>query len=613
MDRWQRGIRWATRAGALCALIAMVAEFGFGLDADVRLLAHRVEYAVVILFAAQGAMLVAGAQHRVRALRDNWLDVLLVLGVAVSVGGALAGRGGDALERASVAGVQGLIVARMLLGIAHVQESLAGPRLRPALLLLSSFVALIVVGAAALSMPRCRAEGVAPLSLLDALFTSTSAVCVTGLSVRDVGTELSWRGQAVLLALIQLGGLGLVTIGTAITVIERSRPKLSLMAMAGDVLGQPSQERLRRFLRYTIAITLTVEFVGAAMLFAALPREGLEVGERAWWAVFHAVSAFCNAGFGLSAQSLVPWAGLPAIPIVIAALIVIGGLGFPVLIDLLRFEISTVRIAQLARTRFQALPFVRLAARKWEFLAFLRAPPSALGLPRASHLELNTKVVLVANAILIVVGALLFYLSEREGVLAGAPGGQRGTVASAVVDSFFQSVTARTAGFNSVDLGPLAVPTLLLLLFLMAIGASSASTGGGIKTGTAAVVVQTVRAMIRDKPEVEAFGRTIPVRVVNTAVAVVALYATAVAVCTTVLAVTQREIPFLDLLFESVSALSTVGLTHGVTTRLDEFGRVVIALAMLFGRLGPLVIVWTLLARRQRLRYRYPEEDVLIS
>ncbi|MBK8180491.1 MAG: hypothetical protein IPK67_16680 [Planctomycetes bacterium] len=607
MERWLTRMRWATRVGALCALAGLIVEFGFGLEPRLLRLTRAVEYGVVLLFAAASLTHFLLSRERLRLVRENWLDAILLAGIAAGFGGIAIGDSGDALERGSILALQGLIVLRMLIGFARTQERFAGPRLRPALLLLLTFLALILAGAAGLMMPRCRAPGAAPLSFLDALFTSTSAVCVTGLSVRDIGSVLSLRGQAVLLCLIQIGGLGLVTIGTALTVIERSRPKLSLMSMAGNLLGQPSQAGLRRFLGYTLGLTLLFELLGAAVLYGALPADLPGVEQRLWWGLFHSVSAFCNAGFGLSSQSLIPWAASPLILMTLASLIVLGGLGFPVLMDLLRFQWSSLRLVLLARARMRSLPRARWMRRKWGFLPWFQWPASALGLPRPSHLELNTKIVLAINALLIAGGALLFFLSERSSALLGLDAAQ------SAVHSLFQSITARTAGFNSLDLELLALPSLLLLLGLMAVGASSVSTGGGVKTGTVAVVLLTIRAMLRDRDDVEAFGRSIPRRIVNTSIAVAALYAMAVALVTTILAATQEGIQFIDLLFESVSALSTVGLSHGVTPRLDATGRIVIAVAMLLGRLGPLAVVWTFLARREPLNYRYPEEEVVIS
>ncbi|HTF89924.1 MAG TPA: potassium transporter TrkG [Planctomycetota bacterium] len=607
MSRWLGVLRWFTRAGALIALCGVVAEFGFGLDEETLAVLHAIEYSVVGIFTFNAALHLLGAKNRRAFLRENWLDAAFLAVLVVNLALALSGERSDVMTRVYFVGVQLLIVMRTLISLARAQERFAGPRIRPALLLLISFVVLVLVGTAALMMPRCLASAAEPLTLIDALFTSTSAVCVTGLSVRDIGTALSLRGQGVLLVLIQVGGLGLVTIGTAITVIERSRPNLHFVALANDLLGLQSFAALRRFLRYTVLITLAVEGAGAAILIGSLPGESMTLLERAWWGLFHSVSAFCNAGFGLSAQNLVPWADRPVITMTIAGLIVLGGLGFPVIIDLLRFQLTTLHLFQLARTRLSSVRRVRWITRKWGFFPWLRSPSSALQLPRPSKLELNSKLVLVTTGLLIAVGAVLFYFSEQDGVLAKRDG------LGAATDSIFQSITTRTAGFNTVDLELLALPTLLLIIALMAIGASAVSTGGGIKTATTAVVFLTIRAMMRGREQVEAFGRAIPARIVHASISVVALYFIGVASVTTLLAATQHGIVFLDLLFESISALSTVGLTHGVTPRLDSTGKVIITVAMLLGRVGPLAIVWTFLARGERLRYRYPEEDVVIS
>jgi len=607
MQRWLRTLRWLTRIGAMIALGGVIVEFGFGLAERTLEIVHAIELAVVGMFTINALAHLLGARKRLQFLRENWLDAALLGVLAVDLGLVLAGEESSALTRTYFVGAQVLIVARMLVSLARTQERLLSPRLRPAPLLFLSFLFLIVIGSAALMLPRCRAEGATPLSLLEAVFTATSAVCVTGLSVRDIGTELSFRGQVVLLVLIQIGGLGLVTIGTAITVIERSTPNLRFVAFASDLVGVRGFGALRRFLVYTLLLTFAIELAGAALLIGALPAHGQPLGDRIWWGVFHSVSAFCNAGFGLSAQSIVPWSHTPLVPMTIAALVVLGGLGYPVLIDLLRFEVLSTRPCQVARTRLRRFALVRWLAIGRAPLTWLRSPASALQLPPTSRLQVNTKLVLITSAILLFAGALLFYLAERRGALAGSTG------ADSLVQALFHSAVSRTAGFNALDLNLLGLPALLLTIVLMAIGATAVSTGGGMKTGTIAVLFLTVRAMMRDRDRVEVFGRSLPARIVNAAISVVALYMIAALGVTTILAATQTGIDFVDLLFESVSALSTVGLSHGVTSRLDDTGRMVIAAAMLLGRLGPLAVVWTFLARSKPLHYRYPEEDVVIS
>jgi Trk-type K+ transport system membrane component len=607
MQLWLRILRWLTRAGALAALASVIVEFGFGLPEGTLELVHALELSVVGMYAFNAVAHVLGAKDRARFLRENWLDAALLCLLATALGLVLIGQSSPLMTRLSFIAAQVLIVARMLVSLARTQERLLSPKMQPAKLLLLSFLFLIAIGSAALMMPRCLAPGARPLSIIEALFTATSAVCVTGLSLRDIGTELSFRGQLVLLVLIQIGGLGLVTIGTAITVIERSTPNLRFVAFASSLVGVRGFGALRRFLVYTLLLTVALELTGAAILTHALPADAQSLPQRLWWGLFHSVSAFCNAGFGLSSQSITPWAGATAIPLTIAALVVLGGLGFPVLIDLLRFEISTLRIFQSLRARLLHIAWLRWWSTRRLSLSWLRSPVSALQLPPASRLQANTKLLLLASAILLALGTLLFYLSERQGVLETATPGQ------SLLQSFFYSVVARTAGFNALDLQALALPTLLLTVVLMAIGASAVSTGGGMKVGTVAVVFLTVRAMMRDREHVEVFGRSLPARIVNAAIAVVALYLMAMVCVTMILAVTQPHIDFVDLLFESVSALSTVGLSHGVTAQLNDTGRLVIAAAMLLGRLGPLAVVWSFLARGKPLRYRYPEEDVVIS
>jgi trk system potassium uptake protein TrkH len=385
------------------------------------------------------------------------------------------------------------------------------------------------------------------------------------------------RGQAVILGLIQVGGLGIVTIAMFITFLQRRRLELREMMLVRDMLNVQALGSLGRFLGYLLAITLVAELTGAAVLYHATGK--------AWWSVFHSVSAFCNAGFGLDRDNLVTYARMPQIVLTVAGLVVVGGIGFPVLLDLLSFEL-------------QSLPFVRRMRGSLRGGAEERPP---------SRLSLHTKLALAATALLIVGGAALFHVSEAKGSLAAM------TPPEQMMTSLFQSVTTRTAGFNTVDVTALKDPTLLLFLVLMLIGASPVSTGGGMKTTTAAVLLLTVMAMIRNREPVEAFGRTVPRRIVNAAVAIVSMYVVATLLVTTVLLATQPEGRFLTLLFESVSALCTVGLSAGVTSTLDDTGRLVICAAMLVGRVGPLAILWSFLSRPPGLQYEYPEEPVIVS
>jgi Trk-type K+ transport system membrane component len=305
------------------------------------------------------------------------------------------------------------------------------------------------------------------------------------------------------------------------------------------------------------------------------------------------VSAFCNAGFGLSPDNLVPWADEPWILLTLSALIVVGGLGFAVHMDLLAmrpFSAETLRWLRWRMTESVWWPW----------------PNRMLETPVQPRLSLNSRLVLATSGILVGLGTVLFFAAEATNGLDDASGADK------LVGSLFHSVTARTAGFNALDVTRLEMPTQLLLIVLMAIGASPLSTGGGMRTTTIAVAFLSVRAMVRGRDSVEAFGRSIARPVVYACISIVAMYSVALTVLTSALLATQ-DLPFSHLLFESVSALSTVGLSMGVTSQLDDTGRWIVALGMIMGRVGPLAVLWSFVSRSRPLHYRYPEEQVVVA
>ncbi|MCK6447708.1 MAG: hypothetical protein L6Q99_15050 [Planctomycetes bacterium] len=581
---WIERLSTAVRVSAVAALVALIAEFGFRLEDAWLERVHWVELGVTALLALATIARFAVAADKRRHFAEHRVECLLVtvfLGCVVA--SSAFGEAGVGLRWVVIL-AQVYLVFAAVLTLARANEALLRQRVRPELALVGSFVLLILVGAALFMLPAVRADGAREWSWSDALFTSTSAVCVTGLSVRDVAADLSFRGQALLLALIQLGGLGLVGLAAAVSVFQRRSLRLEEAGALQALLGVEDLGSLRRFLQYMLAITLAVELVGAVLLWrgAALPADA--PGGGWWWACFHSVSAFCNAGFGLHADSLVGRAGDPFVLGVLGAAIVIGGLGYPVWTDLLRYRVTSLAILRRAR---------------WHVAHRLGG--------EVTRLALHTKLTLSTVGVLLVGGTLVFWLSEKNGVLGGFD------PVLGWVNAAFQSVTLRTAGFNSIDLGLLATPTLLFMMVWMAIGASPLSTGGGIKTSAIAVVFHMLRAMLKNREQVDAFGRSLPRGIVNAAVSVVALYAAAVLVFATALMATQSGVAFLDVLFETISALSTVGLSRGVTAAVDDTGRVILCAAMLVGRVGPIALLWTLFSRGPSVRYEYPSEKMVVA
>ncbi len=447
--------------------------------------------------------------------------------------------------------------------------------LHPTQILVLSFGGAILLGALLLMTPAA-ATG-APLGFVDALFTATSATCVTGLAVVDTGTYLSGFGQGVVLALIQLGGLGIMTYSSVFLLVIGRRLSFRGQALIEETLGRKERSTVQRLVRDVFLFTLAIEVAGALLLTASFARSR-PLAEAAYHGVFHSVSAFCNAGFSLYATSLVEYRGSWTVNLTVMGLIVAGGLGFTVLEDL---------------------------ADAW----------SDRRAGRTIRLRLHTKIVLAWSAGLTAVGALGIWAFERGNTLAGLAWDET------LLACLFQSVTPRTAGFNTLDYAALTNTTLFLTILLMFIGASPGSCGGGIKVSTAALVAALFRDRLLGRRRVSLFRRTVPEATVARAVTLlVASFAFVTAMIFLLLASEVGPVShktaggaFLEYFFEMVSAFGTVGLSTGVTPDLSTLGRLLITGVMFVGRLGPLTLAMAVGMREERDKYRYAEENLMVG
>ncbi len=462
-------------------------------------------------------------------------------------------------------------------------------RLRATELLILSFAVVIAVGTLLLSLPYATRSHV-PLHPVDALFTAVSATCVTGLAVFDVGSRLSLFGQLVVLACIQIGGLGLMTLTTVFGVMLGHRLGVTDRAAIESSFHHSPGAPMLSLVRHVVVSTLLIEAAGAAVLSVhwLAARRFSSVSETIYQAVFHAISAFCNAGFSLFSSSLAGFQQDWIVLLVVSSLIVLGGLGFLVGLDL--------RL------------FVHAAIERW------RVGPDAAG-HRRPRLAVHTRLVLIVTGSLLVVGTVSYYLLERDRLLGGLPFGP------ALLNAYFCAVTPRTAGFNTVDFGAMTAGGLLCTMVLMMIGASPGSTGGGIKTSTFGLLIAYAISRMRGFTKVHLFGRTIPQESIDRAGAVVIVSLSVVILAASALLVTETQAlvagetqrRFLPLLFETISAFGTVGLSMGVTPDLSSAGKVVLAGVMFLGRVGPLTLALAVTTRRVQARYRYAEENLMIG
>ena len=442
----------------------------------------------------------------------------------------------------------------------------------PPLALVLGFAALIAVGSVLLALPWSSSGG-AWTDPVTALFTATSAVCVTGLAVVDTGTYWSPVGQVVVYLLIQLGGLGIATSSTLLLVIAIGRRTgLRDRVLAAESTGSANLGSAVPLLRRVVVFALVAQAIGAAVLAAWRVAQGDGIVDAGWWGVFHAAAAFNNAGFDLSGgfRSLVPYAEEPLVLGTIAALIIVGGLGFAIIADV---------VAQRNRAR---------------------------------RLALETKIVLAGTLTLLVGGALAVAFAEwsNPDTLGALPPAAR------VMNAAFLSVTSRTAGFNTVDMGALQPLTLFLVIGLMFVGGASGSTAGGVKVNTVGVLLVAVLSVVRGAPSATAFGRRIPHAVVYRSLAVGLLGAGIVfgaALALQIAAPVVAGTSFDAVLFEAVSAFGTVGLSTGITPELPDPARLVLVATMFAGRLGPLTLVLALASRARRVAARPAAESLRIG
>jgi len=464
--------------------------------------------------------------------------------------------------------------------------ALASAGKSPTITLIASFVVLIISGAGLLMLPRASVTGQS-LSFTDALFTSTSATCVTGLVVKNVGKDFSLMGQIVILSLIQLGGLGIVIFGAVFALLLGQALSIRESVAMKDLLSSETLGQIGRMIAFIFAATVLIESAGALALFHMWDNvPSWSGGTKHQWfcTVFHSVSAFCNAGFSLFSNNLIDYSRCWAVYVVICPLIILGGLGFGVLFDL--FSIAVERIKKF---------FVKLIYR-----------PSLFSIAMPRRMNLQSKIVLSMTALLIIFGMFFIVLFEN---LTGSAESQ------SVLDAFFQSVTARTAGFNTVDISKLAAPSQIILILLMFIGGSPGGTAGGIKTVTLAVIIMAAVTTLKKRDDVEIFGRAVRFIIIRRAITITLLFILILFSAALALSITERSNHFtmMQIMFETVSALGTVGLTTGITGSLTTAGKLIIIIVMLIGRLGPLTLLASLTFNLKPARYHYPEEAVMVG
>ncbi len=551
--------------GAVDFIIPLIAWASLPLSGLLTVLV--VPWSVLVVREAAGAP----TADRARALRKlvfHFANIALVLAFLAAKWITLVDALTDPHPQVLLASYRDYTVALVVLLVAgaalrggRVARIVAASADHPARLMAGSFGLTSIVGALILALPVSLRDP-SHVSLVDSLFVSVSAVCVTGLSTVNVAQTYTTAGQAVICGLIQVGGLGIMVITAAITILAGRRLGVKGSAALAEMVDSRSLLDVRRTVGMIVTYTLVFEAMGAGLLY-------VQLGNDAWPAIFHAVSAFCNAGFSTYEDNLASFVGRPGVCLTIDALVILGGLGFPVVHELLF---------------------------RWTALLTRHRPP---------RLTLNTRVALATTAMLLGGMTVAYLVLENGASFSGLGFFERLNAA------LFQSVSARTAGFNVVDLGKMRPASLLLTCFAMFVGAGSGSIAGGIKVTTLAVLFAAFRGELRGQPA-RLFDRRIPDAVVRRAMGVAFLATLVVVVVVFTLLLLERHEP-LAILYETVSAFSTTGLSTGITPQLGAPAKLVLSATMLVGRIGPLTAAIALATRTKSTHYQLPEERVMIG
>jgi trk system potassium uptake protein len=585
LEYWVIG---ATVLAILAVIATFVLLFGFDKPLLPAKMLYTVQSVLFFIFLAEKLFRFFNAESKLHFLRYNWFEIPLLFLLLVDFVGAgrwfVIEHRALALQIAIAVYLALQVVSKVCIGMIQFASSGRNPSTG----LVGLFIFLICAGAGLLMLPR--AHTMQTMSFTDAVFTATSAACVTGLVVVDTGTDFTIIGQSVILILIQLGGLGIVVFGAVLAMMLGQSLSVRESVTMQDLLSTSTLSRIRTMIGFIFAATLLIEAVGAVLLMDMWkdnPQMDLSVLDQWFYSIFHSVSAFCNAGFSLMSRnrSLVDFQSSVGVYAVIAPLIILGGIGFSVL-----FNVSHVMLDRCIRwTRRRTNPNAMLNR----------------GIPE--RLRLQTKIVLAMTAALIVVGMALLMLYEYY-----APGPRQGSL---VLNAFFQSVSARTAGFNTIDIGSMSEAGKLIMMVLMAIGGSPGSAAGGIKTTTIALVLIVLFSALSKRREVELFGRSVPREVVRRAVSLMLMFTGMILLTTLTLVLTEQDSGWslLDLAFEATSALATVGLSTGVTPTLTTAGKWIIIFTMLIGRIGLLTLLAGLTFNIRPASYDYPSEPLMIG
>ena len=487
------------------------------------------------------------------------------------------------------AAVDGFVALKIAVFVTFVRElsdhdfNLNRTFLNPAQFFILSFLSVVLVGALLLMMPNATTQ---PLSFVDALFTATSAVCVTGLIVVDTATYFTTFGQVIIMGLIQIGGLGILTFVTYFSYFFKGSVSYETQASISEMSYMRGMGNVVSTLKSILYVTFAIEAVAAALIYISIyDMPNMDWTERLFFSVFHAISAFCNAGFSIFSAGMYDDSLRFNYPLqlIIAMTFIFGGMGFVIVVNVLRYM----------RYRAERLMY-RSVDQRCDYQPWL--------------LNINSRITLITTGALLLVGLIGVMLFEYNNVLA-----DHTSFLGKLITGFFTAATPRTAGFNVVDMGELAFPTIMLTIFLMWIGASPNSTGGGIKTSTFAIALLNTLSLARGQTKIEVFKRQIAEISVRRAFSIMWLSLLVIGIGVTLISYDQPDLDLIKVVFECFSAYSTVGLSLNLTSDLSDFSKVVVSVIMFVGRVSMLTIFIALLKNSRQGNYRYPTEEITIN
>jgi trk system potassium uptake protein len=579
-ERLEKGMTAAIIAACAATALSFALLLGFEMTTVSLATLYVIQVVALFIFLGDRLYRMFTARSSTKYIKSHWPAFVLIVILFIML--AIAPWFGTEAHTVRHYTIGIYLLIQMVAKMSNAAADITAKGRNPAKIIITSFGILIIVGTIFLMLPR-SAQSQESTGFVDALFTAVSATCLTGLTVQNTAEHFSYRGQLVILALIQLGALGIIIFGAVFVLMIRQAWSARENAAIKEMLGMEVKSRLAKLMLFIFVSTAVIELLGALLLFNTWMPAALDAAHNALFvSVFHSVSAFCNSGFTLFENSFGGYSSCWGLYVVVCPMIILGGLGFEVLYDLIR----------IAKDKLQ-----RAYYRKFYPTFVFEQPPK--------RMELQTRIVLIVSAVLIVGGAFALLLFEN--ILTTDEGGRFG-----LLDALFQSITARTAGFSTVDIGAMSAPSQFILIILMLIGGSPGSAAGGMKTVTLAIIIMTAYTAIRKRPDVQIANRSIPLAAVGMAITVMLLFLLAMAVITLLLCITERSSGFTmgQLFFETASALSACGLSTGITASLTTGGKLLIIMAMLIGRLGPLTLLTALTLNMKPARYSYPEEPI---